>query len=106
MTSYGSIQSIQLKLEIHIYFAIRIVMYGVATVNISKPCRSVELFYWLLFPACTFCHRDNVVGADDCTIRVWEVATGRCFRTYKLDDKITSLAWCPKVDVCLLAAAA
>ncbi|OQV24480.1 Ribosome biogenesis protein BOP1 [Hypsibius exemplaris] len=44
-------------------------------------------------------------GGDDSTIRIWEVSTGRCFKTFTAPDKVVSVAWCPKADVCLLAAA-
>ncbi|XP_041375596.1 ribosome biogenesis protein bop1-like [Gigantopelta aegis] len=43
-------------------------------------------------------------GSDDETIRLWEVATGRCLKTIHMDGKVKSLAWNPSSAVCLLAA--
>ncbi|XP_055332890.1 ribosome biogenesis protein bop1-A-like [Paramacrobiotus metropolitanus] len=43
-------------------------------------------------------------GSDDGTVKIWEISTGRCFRTYRLKGRIAALSWCPKPDVCLLAA--
>ena len=36
-----------------------------------------------------------VSGGDDSTCRIWEVTTGRCFRTVQLDQPIKSVEWCP-----------
>ena len=41
--------------------------------------------------------------SNDCTIRIWEVLTGRCIRTFKFNDKVTSVAWCPDKTKCLCA---
>lgn len=46
-----------------------------------------------------------VSGSDDCTVRVWEVATGRCMKTLHLEGKVTCLAWNPNPAVCLVACA-
>ncbi|XP_045192992.2 ribosome biogenesis protein bop1-like [Mercenaria mercenaria] len=44
-----------------------------------------------------------VSGSDDSTIRVWEVATGRCMKTLHVEGRITCLAWNPNPAVCLVA---
>jgi ribosome biogenesis protein ERB1 len=45
-------------------------------------------------------------GSDDCTVRVWEVETGRCFRRFELGAVVTSVEWNPNPDMPLLVAAA
>lgn len=42
-------------------------------------------------------------GSDDKTLRVWEVATGRCMRVWQLDERVSALAWCPNQALHLLA---
>ncbi|KAG0300687.1 Ribosome biogenesis protein erb1, partial [Dissophora globulifera] len=42
-------------------------------------------------------------GSDDKTVRVWEVATGRCMKTYHLDELVTSVVWGPSKEVAVLA---
>ncbi|KAG0345940.1 Ribosome biogenesis protein erb1 [Podila humilis] len=42
-------------------------------------------------------------GSDDKTVRVWEVATGRCMATYALDELVTSVVWGPNKEVAVLA---
>ncbi|KAG0258260.1 Ribosome biogenesis protein erb1 [Actinomortierella ambigua] len=44
-------------------------------------------------------------GGEDKTVRVWEVATGRCMATYRLEELVTSVAWGPNKDVAVLAVA-
>lgn len=43
-------------------------------------------------------------GCDDCTIKIWEVQTGRCMKTISTEGPVTSLAWCPNTNVVLIAA--
>jgi len=45
-------------------------------------------------------------GSDDCTVKLWEVETGRCLRTWKLDDPVADLKWNPNTDFGVLAVAA
>ncbi|KAG0248094.1 Ribosome biogenesis protein erb1 [Mortierella polycephala] len=42
-------------------------------------------------------------GSDDKTVRVWEVATGRCMATYHLDELVTSVVWGPSKEVAVIA---
>lgn len=44
-------------------------------------------------------------GSDDGTVRVWEIATGRCLKTLTLGAPIASLMWCPNAKMALIAAA-
>jgi ribosome biogenesis protein ERB1 len=44
-------------------------------------------------------------GSDDKTVRVWEIATGRCMATYRLNELVTSVVWGPNKDVAVLAIA-
>ena len=34
-------------------------------------------------------------GSDDGTVKVWEVRTGRCMKTWSLGGPVSSVAWCP-----------
>jgi ribosome biogenesis protein ERB1 len=43
-------------------------------------------------------------GSNDGTLRVWEVRTGRCLRTWTLGERVLSVAWCPNQALELLAA--
>lgn len=45
-------------------------------------------------------------GGDDCTLRLWEVSTGRCMRTWQLGSPVLSVAWCPNPATRLLSAVA
>ncbi|KAG9301386.1 hypothetical protein G9A89_018058 [Geosiphon pyriformis] len=40
-----------------------------------------------------------VSGSDDQTIRMWEITTGRCVKSWNVGDTVHSIAWCPKKDV-------
>ncbi|XP_064610704.1 ribosome biogenesis protein bop1-like [Liolophura sinensis] len=42
-------------------------------------------------------------GSDDQTVRLWEIATGRCMKTLKLGGVVKSLTWNPNSSVCLIA---
>ncbi|XP_029637935.1 ribosome biogenesis protein bop1-B [Octopus sinensis] len=43
-------------------------------------------------------------GSDDCTIKIWEVSTGRCFKTISVEGTVKSIAWNPNPSLCLLVA--
>ncbi|XP_046661257.1 ribosome biogenesis protein BOP1 homolog [Homalodisca vitripennis] len=45
-------------------------------------------------------------GSDDFTIKIWEVATGRCVRTVAVGGTVRSVAWCPNPALSLVAVAA
>ncbi|GAU94030.1 hypothetical protein RvY_05878 [Ramazzottius varieornatus] len=45
-------------------------------------------------------------GSDDCSARIWEVSTGRCYKTFVMPDPVVYVGWCPKRDLMLLAVAA
>ncbi|CAI9612842.1 unnamed protein product [Staurois parvus] len=45
-----------------------------------------------------------VSGSDDCTLRFWEVSTGRCMKTIRLDGAIKSVSWNPNATLILVAA--
>lgn len=47
-----------------------------------------------------------VSGSDDFTVKIWEVATGRCIRTIPVGGIVRSVSWCPNVSLSLLAVAA
>ena len=44
-------------------------------------------------------------SSDDGTVKLWEVRTGRCSRTWTLGDVVHCVAWCPNASLSLLAAA-
>ncbi|KAJ3415009.1 Ribosome biogenesis protein 1 [Chytridiales sp. JEL 0842] len=44
-------------------------------------------------------------GSDDCTVRYWEVSTGRCVKVDKFDSPIQTLAWNPNAGLAILAVA-
>ena len=44
-------------------------------------------------------------GCDDGTVKVWEVSTGRCLKTWDVAGVVKSLAWCPNTALSLLAVA-
>lgn len=44
-------------------------------------------------------------GSDDGSLRVWEVATGRCACVWRLDGAVVCVAWCPDPKLQLLGAA-
>lgn len=45
-------------------------------------------------------------GGDDMTLKIWEVATGRCTKTINCGGVIRSVAWCPNQALSLIAVAA
>ena len=44
-------------------------------------------------------------GSDDGTVKVWEVNSGRCLKTWDVAGVVKSLAWCPNTALSLLAVA-
>ncbi|XP_077541957.1 ribosome biogenesis protein bop1-A [Haemaphysalis longicornis] len=44
-------------------------------------------------------------GSDDGTVRIWEVLTGRCLKTFKFEHPVRGVAWCPNQSICLVAVA-
>eukprot|EP00750_Incisomonas_marina_P007496 INCI14989.5.p1 GENE.INCI14989.5~~INCI14989.5.p1 ORF type:complete len:853 (-),score=163.28 INCI14989.5:2216-4774(-) len=44
-------------------------------------------------------------GADDRTVRIWEVATGRCLHVFDVHDTVHCVAWNPKDSRHIVAAA-
>nr|NVI69924.1 putative ribosome biogenesis protein BOP1 homolog [Cucujiformia] len=44
-------------------------------------------------------------GSDDCTIKIWEVNTGRCLKTIKTEDVVRSVEWCPNAALSLVLVA-
>ncbi|KAL3195337.1 hypothetical protein MRX96_015810 [Rhipicephalus microplus] len=44
-------------------------------------------------------------GSDDGTVRIWEVLTGRCIKTFKFEHAVKGVAWCPNQSICLVAVA-
>lgn len=43
-------------------------------------------------------------GSSDCTLRKWEVLTGRCVRCWHFDDAILCAEWCPRFGSNVLSA--
>ncbi|KAL1917638.1 uncharacterized protein VTP21DRAFT_4031 [Calcarisporiella thermophila] len=46
-----------------------------------------------------------VSGSDDGTVRMWEVTTGRCVRTWQMGGVVQAVAWGTNRDVCVFAVA-
>ena len=44
-------------------------------------------------------------GSDDGTLRVWEIQTGYCMKTFDLGGVVKSVMWCPNKALSLIAAA-
>ncbi|XP_014218575.1 ribosome biogenesis protein BOP1 homolog [Copidosoma floridanum] len=45
-------------------------------------------------------------GGDDQTLRIWEIATGRCVKVVNCGGIVRSIAWCPNQNLPLIAVAA
>ncbi|XP_061429307.1 LOW QUALITY PROTEIN: ribosome biogenesis protein BOP1 [Lethenteron reissneri] len=44
-----------------------------------------------------------VSGSDDCSVRFWEVCTGRCVKVMEVEGAVKSIAWNPNPSLCLVA---
>jgi WD40 repeat protein len=44
-------------------------------------------------------------GSDDGSVRVWEVQTGRCMRSWQVGGCVHCVAWCPAAGMRIVAAA-
>ena len=44
-------------------------------------------------------------GCDDGTMKIWEVETGRCLKTWDMGGVVRSVAWCPNTALSLVAVA-
>jgi len=44
-------------------------------------------------------------GSDDGTMKIWEIATGRCLKTWDLGGVVKCVAWCPNSALTLVAVA-
>lgn len=47
-----------------------------------------------------------VSGSDDCTIKIWEINTGRCLKTIATDSVVRCVRWCPNQALSLILVAA
>lgn len=45
-------------------------------------------------------------GSDDRTLKIWEIATGRCLKTVEFKDAVTAVAWNPNPKLSVVAATA
>lgn len=44
-------------------------------------------------------------GSSDCTVRIWEIDTGRCLKIWELDEAVNFVAWNPSPELPILAVA-
>lgn len=44
-----------------------------------------------------------VSGSEDCTVKFWEILTGRCWRTIKFDSPVRLVSWCPNATISTVA---
>lgn len=44
-----------------------------------------------------------VSGSEDCTIKFWEILTGRCWRTIKFNSPVRLVSWCPNPSRSIIA---
>eukprot|EP00127_Corallochytrium_limacisporum_P006398 Clim_evm6s226 gene=Clim_evmTU6s226 len=44
-------------------------------------------------------------GSDDCTMRIWEISTGRCLSTNQYDSAVSRVQWCPNSNLYLIVVA-
>jgi ribosome biogenesis protein ERB1 len=42
-------------------------------------------------------------GSDDCTVRIWEVSSGRNMKTFKMESPVMSIGWNPNKTLSMLA---
>lgn len=45
------------------------------------------------------------LGSSDKTLRFWEVVSGRCMKTIRVEDTVNSVEWNPMESVPIVAAA-
>lgn len=43
-------------------------------------------------------------ASDDCTIKIWEVLSGKCLKTIELEKPVKCVAWCPNENLRLILA--
>ncbi|RKO97972.1 hypothetical protein CXG81DRAFT_11365 [Caulochytrium protostelioides] len=43
-------------------------------------------------------------GSEDCTLRIWDIETGRCSTRIKFEEKVTTVAWSPDPAMPILLA--
>ncbi|KAJ3054622.1 Ribosome biogenesis protein erb1 [Rhizophlyctis rosea] len=46
-----------------------------------------------------------VSGSDDSTVRVWEISTGRCLKTWTMEEAVQFVTWNPNKTISLVAVA-
>ncbi|KAK6186129.1 hypothetical protein SNE40_008226 [Patella caerulea] len=44
-------------------------------------------------------------GCDDKTVKIWEVATGRCIKTFNVESKVKGVAWNPNPSLSIIVVA-
>ena len=44
-------------------------------------------------------------ASNDKSVKVWEVATGRCMNTWKFDEKCVHASWLPSMSMTLISVA-
>lgn len=55
---------------------------------------------------CLTCHSSGqwlASGSDDCTVRIWEIATTRCVNVFKFDKPVVSIQWNPVLSLLSVA---
>jgi ribosome biogenesis protein ERB1 len=45
-----------------------------------------------------------VSGSEDYTVKLWEVSTGRCAKSWTLNGSVVCVSWNPNKDICLFSA--
>lgn len=43
-------------------------------------------------------------GSADCSMRKWEITTGRCVNEWKFDEEVKCVSWCPRPESSLVSA--
>lgn len=46
-----------------------------------------------------------VTGSDDGTVKIWEICTGRCLKTYRTGGVVRCVEWCPNAAISLIIVA-
>ncbi|RWS13226.1 ribosome biogenesis protein bop1-A-like protein [Dinothrombium tinctorium] len=46
-----------------------------------------------------------ISGSDDCTVKVWEILTGRCIKTFTFENSVSCVSWCPNSEknICIVS---